>query len=139
MKAYVAIKYHESNRNRTEIEVISSILQESGFESCCITRDIERWGSVGLTARDLMLVTFEIMDSCSLVVLDLTEKGVGLGIEAGYAYANGIPIITIAKAGSDISKTLRGISTNVLLYQSFVDLRSRLSITVKNIALGSPG
>jgi len=30
------------------------------------------------------------------MVVDLTEKGVGVGIEAGYARARGIPIVTIA-------------------------------------------
>jgi nucleoside 2-deoxyribosyltransferase len=52
----------------------------------------------------------------------LTEKGVGLGIEAGYAYAKGIPIITIVKSGSDISETLVGISKKIFLYNNIEDL-----------------
>jgi nucleoside 2-deoxyribosyltransferase len=34
-----------------------------------------------------MRLTFEKIDICDLVIIDLTEKSVGLGIEAGYAYA----------------------------------------------------
>lgn len=69
-----------------------------------------------------MKITFDSIDTCNLVIIDLTEKGVGLGIEAGYAYAKGIPIITIAKNGSDISETLEGISNKVLFYNKIEDL-----------------
>lgn len=55
-------------------------------------------------------------------IIDFTEKGVGLGIEAGYAYAKEIPVITIAKNGSDISETLKGISKEVFFYNNIDDL-----------------
>ena len=44
-----------------------------------------------------MLETFEIIESSDVAVIDLSEKGVGLGIEAGYAYSKQIPIITISE------------------------------------------
>ena len=55
-------------------------------------------------------------------MVDLTEKGVGLGIEAGYAYAKQIPIVVIARKGSDISATLQGIAKKLFLYDEFEDL-----------------
>ena len=61
--------------------------------------------------------------SCQLVVIELSEKGVGLGIESGYAYAHAIPVITIARYGSDISDILYGISSAVQLYGNIVNLR----------------
>ena len=69
-----------------------------------------------------MKLTFEKIDSCDLVIIDLTEKGVGLGIEAGYAYAKETPIITIAKSGSDISETLVGISKKIFFYKNIEDI-----------------
>jgi nucleoside 2-deoxyribosyltransferase len=50
-------------------------------------------------------------------VVELSEKGVGVGIEAGYARAKGKPIITVARRESDVSDTLRGISREVFIYQ----------------------
>ena len=44
----------------------------------------------------------EIICACHLTVIDLTEKGVGLGIEAGYAYAQAILVITVTRDESDI-------------------------------------
>ena len=122
MKAYISIKYRADNSNKNCIEKIASALEQSGFETVCITRDIEKWGQIELSPEELMQRTFTEIDLSHLIVVDLTEKGVGLGIEAGYAYAKGIPIAVIAKKGSDISTTLQGISQQLFLYDEFDDL-----------------
>lgn len=122
MKAYIGIKYHEDYRNKTIVDKISSMLEEKGYETICIVNDINSKNKVPFSPEELMKITFDSIDTCNLVIIDLTEKGVGLGIEAGYAYAKGIPIITIAKNGSDISETLEGISNKVLFYNKIEDL-----------------
>ena len=122
MKAYISIKYHDDNANQDIIERISSALAKRGYETVCVARDIEKWGQVWLGAQELMRRTFEEIASSEVVVVELTEKGVGIGIEAGYAYAKGIPIVTIARRGSDISETLCGISDSVLHYERFDEL-----------------
>ena len=122
MKAFISIKYCEDNSNKDCIENISSALEKNGFETVCITRDIEKWGQVKLSSPELMKETFAEIDSSHLIVVDLTEKGVGLGIEAGYAHAKEIPIVVIARKGSDISTTLQGIARKLFLYEEFEDL-----------------
>jgi len=102
--------------------MISSALQARGFETVCIARDVEQWGQLKFDARELMLRTFAAIDASDLVVVDLSEKGVGIGIEAGYARAKNIPIVTIAQIGADVSETLRGISRAVLWYDGVDDL-----------------
>jgi nucleoside 2-deoxyribosyltransferase len=123
VKAYIAIKYHADNRNRDCIEAIAAALEERGYQTVCIVRDVEGWGRAQLSPESLMARSFEEIDSSDLVVVDLTEKGVGLGIEAGYAHARGIPVVTIARQGADISQTLRGISAQVLWYEGRDDLK----------------
>lgn len=122
MKAYLAIKYHEDNQNRELIQAISTALAQAGFETICIIRDVEAWGQIHLPPAELMRRSFAEMDDSDLVVVELTEKGVGVGIEAGYAYAKGIPMITIARKGSDISTTLQGISQKLFLYDDMDEL-----------------
>ena len=129
----MGIKYYADNRNREVIEGISAVLAQCGAVTSCVARDLERWGEVKLEARDLMQHTFAMIDDCDVVIIELSEKGVGLGIEAGYAYAKDIPVVTIAKRGSDISETLRGISSRVAFYESFSDLSSffiNLQVTI---------
>jgi nucleoside 2-deoxyribosyltransferase len=117
IKAYLAIKYHPNHSNRPLIEAISAALKKCGFETVCIVRDVEEWGQVRLSPQELMVRSFAEIETSDVVVVDLSEKGVGVGIEAGYAYARNIPIITIARQGSDISTTLLGISRQVFWYR----------------------
>jgi nucleoside 2-deoxyribosyltransferase len=121
-RAYIAIKYHANHGNRERIEGISTALERQGFEVVCIARDLEQWGQVQFDPGSLMQRTFNEIEASGVVVVDLTEKGVGVGIEAGYAFARHIPVVTIAQAGSDISETLRGISQEILLYDRYDDL-----------------
>ena len=122
MKAFISIKYREDNSNRDCIQKISSALERNGIETVCVARDIENWGQVEFSPEELMQRSFAAIDSSHLIVVDLTDKGVGLGIEAGYAYAKKTPIVVIAKEGSDISTTLQGISQKLFFYKKFEDL-----------------
>lgn len=122
MKAFISIKHREDNSNKDCIQKISSALERNGFETVCVARDIENWGEAEFSPADLMQRSFSAIESSDVFVVDLSEKGVGLGIEAGYAHAVKIPVVVIAKAGSDISTTLQGISQNLFLYESLEDL-----------------
>ena len=133
MKAYIAIKYHPDNQNRPVIERLSTALEQNGFDTVCVTRDLEKWGQIHFTPEELMKKSFEEIDACDLVVIELTEKGVGIGIEAGYAWAKQIPIVTIAKKGADISTTLQGISQRVFWYDEFDDVAGFFTQTLEQI------
>jgi len=142
MKAYIGIKFHPDNRNRATIELLSQLLASCGFETVCVRRDLEQWGAVPFSPEALMQQTCTVIDTCDLVVIELTEKGVGLGIEAGYAYARGLPVVTIARVGADISTTLRGISTAVCLYRGATELGaffSRVREALTDTAPDAPG
>jgi nucleoside 2-deoxyribosyltransferase len=115
MKIFLSIKYHDDHRNRDLIENVTHALQP--HRVMCVARDVEEWGKKKFEARELMQRTFEEIDSSDIVVVELSEKGVGVGIEAGYARAKGKPIITVARRESDVSDTLRGISREVFIYQ----------------------
>jgi nucleoside 2-deoxyribosyltransferase len=121
-QAYLGIKFHADQRNRPLIEMITAALTKAGWTTQVIVRDLEEWGAVQFDPQTLMVRTFAVIEDSDIAVIDLTEKGVGLGIEAGYAFSKGIPVFTIARAGSDISTTLRGISQEVCLYRNESDL-----------------
>jgi nucleoside 2-deoxyribosyltransferase len=130
MRVYLAIKFHEDYRNRERIATLSSALARAGCETFCVVRDLERWGEVRFSPNVLMQKSFAAIDASDVLLVDLTEKGVGLGIEAGYAFARGIPVVTIAEAGADISETLRGISQATFSYTTHDELTKFLKKTV---------
>ena len=57
-----------------------------------------------------------------MVLVELTEKGVGLGIESGYTYAQQKPIVVLAPNSADVSSALAGIATLIMRYDSLDDL-----------------
>jgi len=115
-RAYFGIKYHEDNRNRDEIDSLSIALNNNGIETICIVRDVEKWGDVQLSSQELMKITFDEIDKSDFVILEMTEKGVGLGIEAGYAVAKGKPVIVLTKEKQKLSNTMQGIANVVIQY-----------------------
>jgi nucleoside 2-deoxyribosyltransferase len=116
MRLYIAAKFHSDNRNRPLIEAIADTLKDAGMESVSVVRDYERWGRVALTAENLMAITFRELERCDAIVIDISEKGVGLGIEAGFGFARGMPILVLAQAGHEIPKTLSGIARTIAHY-----------------------
>ncbi|HRW05448.1 MAG TPA: DinB family protein [Caldilineaceae bacterium] len=122
MHLYLAIKYHANGQNRALIEALSATLSAAGHRSTCVFRDIEQWGAKELPPAALMRHSFRAIDAADLVLLEFSEKGVGLGIEAGYAHSQGKPVVVIARTGSEISTTLQGIAQQVFFYDTLEDL-----------------
>lgn len=110
-----------------KIEKISQTLENQGISSFCMIRDREKWGKIKFSPKKLMQITFQAIEKSDFVLIEFSEKGVGLGIEAGYAYAKGKPVITIAEKGSGISNTLRGISAKVIEYKNIKELEKLLA------------
>jgi nucleoside 2-deoxyribosyltransferase len=125
-KAYLAIKYHPDNQNRQLIEKLAVVLEQAGWSSRVVVRDLEDWGRIAFTPRELMERSLELLSACELCVVECSEKGAGIGVEAGYAHAKGIPILLLARHGSHISTTLRGIARQIILYNSPEELTEQI-------------
>ena len=126
MKIFLAIKFHEDLSNKILIEEISENIEKDGVQMIIMARDYEKWGAVKLSSEELMKITFEKICESGLLLMELSEKGVGLGVEAGYAYAKGIPIVVIAKDGSDMPSTIPGIVRKVIFYKNTAELQTKL-------------
>ncbi len=68
--------------------------------------------------------SLEAIHRSAAVVVEFTEKGVGLGIEAGYATALDIPVFVLLRPEAEVSNTLDGISTDVFRYADDDSLNS---------------
>jgi len=127
MKAFISIKHYQDNRNRSDIERLSSIMAKSGFQTVCIVRDYEAWGEKIYSSNELMQITFKEIAASDVLVVESSARGVGLGIEAGYAFARGVPILVVARSGAVISSTLSGIASAQAHYSSDTELEQFLS------------
>lgn len=121
MKAFLSIKYN-GDRRRDLVEALTRVFSEMGINLYCFVRDDEEWGTMFYSSKEMMKLAFKRIKESNLMVVELSEKGVGIGIEAGYAAAYGIPIVIIAPPEADISSTLSGIAQGVFRYEFPEDL-----------------
>jgi hypothetical protein len=122
MRAFLSVRFHDDPGNRAHVEALATAIEQAGCESICIVRDVEEWGRVTVAPRDLMRRTCAEIADCQLLVADIAETGVGPGVEAGYAHAQGIPVITVAPVSTDVPAALAGISFRVFRYTEPADL-----------------
>lgn len=118
MKIYLAIKFHPDFSNRAFIESLSDALTQAGHESIVAVRDFEQWGTLKFTNKQIMTQDFEAIRGVDMLLVEFSEKGVGLGVATGFAKAIGKPIVVIAKTGSDISDTIEGTADRIIFYDS---------------------
>ncbi len=122
MKIYLAIKFHPDFSNRELIENLSVALGAAGHTSVVAVRDLEGWGAIKLTNKELMDQDFKAVGESDMLLVEFSEKGVGIGIAVGFAKALNKPIVVIAKTGSEISSTLEGTADKIVFYDKPEDL-----------------
>jgi len=122
-RAFMSIKFYEGEKTKKVIDELTETLRRAGIENFVMIRDVEKWGEISLPSDALMPeYAFEEMEKSDMLIIEFSEKGVGLGIGAGYAYGKHIPIYIIAKKGSDISTTIRGLAKEVIFYEEPEDI-----------------
>lgn len=122
--SFFALKFHEGDADRAKVESIEKALNAAGITITVIARDVEKWGQAKIPKGKALMrdYAFPAMQKCDCNIIEFSEKGVGLGINAGYCYAIGKPIFVIAKTGSDISSTIADLATKVIFYDEPSDL-----------------
>ena len=122
MQIYLAIKFHSDNQNQQLIESIVGHLSDQGHSVICAVRDFENWGAKTFKPQELLFKAFEAIESSDIVLIEATEKGMGVGIEAGFAYARKKAVVTIAKHGAAISINLKSLSSRVIYYSDVCEI-----------------
>jgi 2'-deoxynucleoside 5'-phosphate N-hydrolase len=74
--------------------------------------------------QTLMETALSIIKKSDYLIVEPSNKSIGVGIEAGYAKANNIPIIYLIKEGEDVSQTMNGISSFKVNYNTVDDVIS---------------
>lgn len=132
--SFFALKFHEGDEDLEKVKAIESALNEAGVEITLMARDVEKWGKAYIPEGKTLMrdYAFPAMMNCDCNIIEFSEKGVGLGINAGFCYANGKPIYVIAKKGSDISTTIANLATEIIFYDTPEDLIQPFKNIVKN-------
>lgn len=78
----------------------------------------------------MMKIAFSEIEKSDFLIVELTKKAIGVGVEVGYAKAKNKPIIYIKKTGSKHSTTVGGSSDFVIGYSDNYDLATKLEMVI---------
>lgn len=123
MRFFMGIKYNKDGENRAVMEDLMARLNRAGhYVDSISTNSIEGPPLSEEATAKLMQSSFNKIDNSDALIIEFSRRGVGLGIEAGYAYAVGKPVYIIAESNSHIPKTMRSIASEILYYDNVEDL-----------------
>ena len=126
MKAFLSIKFWGDNRNRKDIEGTIDALEGAGFNVFCFVRDAEEWGKNQFEPEQMMTTTFNQIDQSDFLIANVADWPIGVGVEVGYAYARGVPIICICPMTEKVPHTVAGLAKHVIRYEDYNDLNKKL-------------
>lgn len=123
MKAFLSIKYYDDMKNKSLMEKICSQFGNKGINVFLFARDIQNYAPCKLSGQEVMDIAFDEIKKSDVIIVEASEISIGVGIEAGVAYANNIPIYTIAQKEAYVSNSIKGISKKCFFYDIPEDLK----------------
>ncbi len=130
MKAYIGISY----AHRFDMSSILDAIQEVCFEIGIVPLVYVRKQSNSASEMDMMADALEELRSSELLIVEVSQKAIGIGIEVGYAKALGKMIIYVHSESAERSTTVGGIADAEVTYRTTGDLRQKLLTTLKTLS-----
>ena len=122
-KAYLAINYSNRKKIDKEVESIKAYFLNKGIDLLVF---VDNYNFKPNEEQLMMQTAFKEIDSCDLLIAELTTKSIGVGIEIGYAFAKQIPIIYLHKENAEYSTTAAGSANYHIAYNNEIDLIKKL-------------
>ena len=81
--------------------------------------------------KEMMRIAFEEIDRSDFLIIELSKKAIGVGVEVGYAFAKGKPIIYIKRKNTNYSTTVAGCSDIIIEYKNEFHLIEEIEKIIK--------
>ena len=129
MKAYISVSYSSRKAIDGEITTIIDTLNEFNISSLVF---VDEFKFELVQESQMMKQAMIEIDNCDLLIAETSDKGIGIGIEVGYAKAKGKPVLYLRKKDAEHSTTVSGISDFQIIYINTKDLHFQLAGILKN-------
>lgn len=130
MKAYISVSYKNRKSVDSEIEEIIQTLRESSISSLVF---VDRYRFELEQEREMMKTAMSEIDSCDLLIAEVSDKGIGIGVEVGYAKAKGKPVVYLRHQNAEHSTTVSGVSDFQVIYSDITDLKQKLTQVITKL------
>jgi nucleoside 2-deoxyribosyltransferase len=123
MTAYISVSFSRRKLIAKEVAAITETLHEFKITSLVF---VDSYNFDPSQERQMMKQAMADIDKCDLLIAEVSEKAIGVGIEVGYAKAKSKPIIYIRKKQAEHSTTVSGISDFQIIYSDAADLQRQI-------------
>lgn len=130
MRAYISISFSRRAYMDKELTTIMDTLKAFAITPFVF---VDHYQFDPSQERQMMEQAMADMDNCDLLIAETSDKGIGIGIEVGYAKAKGKPVIYLRQQTAAHSTTVSGISDFKIIYQDTDDLRKQLEQLLNSI------
>jgi nucleoside 2-deoxyribosyltransferase len=122
-KAYLALSFAGKERLQPVVDTIRKVLADAGVELFVF---VEQYLFSPGEAKAMMQQAFTCIRDCDLLIAEVSEKAIGVGIEIGYAAALLKPIIYIRHENAGHSTTCSGSADHTITYGNTAELEDKL-------------
>ncbi len=121
--AFISRNYQHRDLYDATIAQVVACLQRMGIEGV----DFVNRCSFGPGQwHEMMTTTLQAIQQADLLIAEVSEKAIGVGIEIGYAAALGKPIIYLRKSDAPFSTTVGGLATIAIVYDQAQEVQDKL-------------
>lgn len=129
-KAYISVGIKNRKTLIAEIAAICATLEEFGITPHIF---VDNYSFQASEEKTMMDTAFREIDDSDFLVAETSEKGIGVGIEIGYAKALGKRVIYLRNQSAEHSTTASGTSDFQVIYDSVENLNTELKEVIRQL------
>lgn len=132
MQAYISISFSKRKELEKEVQAIKNTLQTFGISGFVF---VDEYQFSAKQEKEMMQKAVGDIEKSAILIAEASEKGIGIGIEVGYAKAKKIPVIYVRNSKSEHSTTVSGIADFRMIYENEIDLEEKLEKILKTLSV----
>ncbi|WP_025124747.1 nucleoside 2-deoxyribosyltransferase [Myroides odoratimimus] len=129
---YISCSFSMQNELREATDRMKQEISTMGYQPFVF---IEQYAFDITQEKEMMIQAMKDIDESCCLFAETTDKGIGIGIEAGYAKAQGKPVVYLRQTDASHSTTMSGMADYHILYDDIEDLGKQVKEVLLQIQL----
>lgn len=124
---FLSMSFKNRQQLQPEVATIQQVLEIYGIT---LNIFVDKYHFKPEEEKAMMATACAEIKLADLLIAEVSEKAIGVGIEIGFAVALSKPVLYLRKEGSEYSTTVGGITSHHIIYSDLTDLKEQLKQTL---------
>jgi 2'-deoxynucleoside 5'-phosphate N-hydrolase len=130
MRAYIAVSFAKHITMQPILDLLKETVLAVGIIPFVF---VEQYRFEPEQEKQMMTKALSEIGQSDILIAEVSDKAIGIGVEAGFAKAIHKILVYLRRAGSEHSTTVAGISDYSIVYTDTADLRKKLEAVLNQI------